>query len=107
VPRLAQGSHQYDTTRMALALGVFIVVWVVQTAAVFWFLGGLVAIVYLLSLPLTTAAAILMHREKDRITENVQGFFLFMRKSRLRDYLLARRKGLERELARMARLLKQ
>ncbi|MFQ6023591.1 MAG: 1-acyl-sn-glycerol-3-phosphate acyltransferase [Acidiferrobacterales bacterium] len=107
VPRLAQGSHQYDTTRMALALGVFIVVWIVQTAAVFWFFGGLVAIVYLLTLPLTTAAAILMHREKDRITENVQGFFLFMRKSRLRDYLLARRKELERELARMARLLKQ
>ena len=70
------------------------------------FFGGLSALFYLLNLPFATAAAILMYREKDRIIENVKGFFLFMRKRRLRDYLLDRRKELEQELARMTRLLK-
>jgi 1-acyl-sn-glycerol-3-phosphate acyltransferase len=106
MPRIAKGSQQYDTTRMALALAVFIVAWTLQTAAVFWFFGGLSALFYLVSLPFATAAAILMYREKDRIIENVKGFFLFMRKRRLRDYLLNRRKELEQELARMIRLLK-
>ncbi|MDH3672103.1 MAG: 1-acyl-sn-glycerol-3-phosphate acyltransferase [Gammaproteobacteria bacterium] len=107
MPRIAKGSQQYDTTRMALALAVFIVAWALQTAAVFWFLGGLSALLYFLSLPLATAAAILMYREKDRIVENVKGFFLFMRKRRLRDYLLDRRKELEQELARIIKLLKR
>ncbi len=106
MPRIAKGSQEHDTTRMALALAVFIIAWTLQTAAVFWFFGGLSAFFYLLSLPFATAAAILMYREKDRIIENVKGFFLFMRKRRLRDYLLDRRKELEQELARMTRLLK-
>ncbi|MEE9596072.1 MAG: 1-acyl-sn-glycerol-3-phosphate acyltransferase [Acidiferrobacterales bacterium] len=106
MPRIAKGSQEHDTTRMALALAVFIIAWTLQTAAVFWFFGGLSAFFYLLSLPFSTAAAILMYREKDRIIENVKGFFLFMRKRRLRDYLLDRRKELEQELARMTRLLK-
>ncbi len=49
----------------------------------------------------------LMYRGKDRIIENIKGFSLFMRKRRLRDYLLDRRKELEQELARMTRLLKR
>lgn len=107
VPRLARGSHQYDTARMALALGIFIVVWGLQTAAVFWFIGVLPAIAYFLGLPPTTAAAVFMHREKDRIIENIKGFFLFVRKRRLRDHLLTRRKQLEQELASMTRLLRR
>jgi hypothetical protein len=74
---------------------------------VFWFFGGIAVSLYLVSLPPATAAAVIMYREKDRIVENIKGFFLFLRKTSLRDQLLARREELEKELARMARLVKR
>lgn len=107
MPRIAKGPQEYDTTRMVLALAVFIIAWTLQSVAVFWFFGGLSVGLYFLSLPIATAAAILMYREKGRIIENVKGFFLFMRKRRLRDYLLERRKQLEQDLARITRRLKR
>ncbi|MFB3088395.1 MAG: 1-acyl-sn-glycerol-3-phosphate acyltransferase [Acidiferrobacterales bacterium] len=105
--RLAQGSQEYDTARMAFALATFLVSWGIQAAAVFWFFGGIAVSLYLVSLPPATAAAVIMYREKDRIVENIKGFFLFLRKTSLRDHLLARREELEKELARMARLMKR
>lgn len=105
--RLAKGSQEYDTARMVLALTTFLLAWGIQAAAVLWFFGGMAALLYLLSLPPATAAVVLMYREKDRIFENIKGFVLFLRKRNLRDFLLARREELEKELARMARLMKR
>ncbi|MFQ5935359.1 MAG: 1-acyl-sn-glycerol-3-phosphate acyltransferase [Acidiferrobacterales bacterium] len=107
VPRLAKGSQEYDTARMTLALAVFVVVWLVQSAIVFWLVGGVYTLLYVLSLPPATAATVLMYKEKGRIVDNIRGFFLFLRKRRVRDYLEARRKELERELAQMVRILKR
>ncbi|MFQ5995547.1 MAG: 1-acyl-sn-glycerol-3-phosphate acyltransferase, partial [Acidiferrobacterales bacterium] len=107
VARLATGLHDRDFWRMAVAVGAYTVAWGAQTAIVAWLFGAVPAVIYLLSLPIIFAVAMMLERQRNWIIENMQAFFLFMRKRKLRAHLLKRRRALETELARMIRLLRR
>ncbi|MEM9552971.1 MAG: 1-acyl-sn-glycerol-3-phosphate acyltransferase [Acidobacteriota bacterium] len=105
--RAARARDQYDTAGMLFGLAFFGGFWGAQTFAVFWLWGSLPAGLYALSLPITGLVALEVSRERQRIQEEVRVFLLFVRRRELRAYLRARRKELEEELARMARLAKR
>ena len=90
---------------LLLGLTLFPLFWAVQSLVVATWLGAAGAALYAASLPLTAAVALLVRRERARIFENVRVFFLFSRSRELHDYLLDKRRQLEGDLARLARLL--
>lgn len=99
----ARGRDQYDTAGMVFGLFFFLLFWGAQVAAVFWYWGTTAALAYGLSLPITAAIALKVGYERLRIQENVRVFFLFLRRSELRDYLTEKRLELEMELAQLVR----
>ena len=105
--RLARGTDQYDTAKMVLGLFFFLLFWSAQITTAYYLYGGMTALVYALGLPPTAAAALMFRRERTRIWENLRVFFVFVRKRKLRRYLEAKRKEIERELARMVRQVKR
>lgn len=107
LPRLARGTDQYDTARIGIAAGAFLLLWSVQISLVYAFFGTLWAAGYACSLPPATAMAFVLHRQKDSVWENIKAFLVFWRRRELRDYLLGQRRGLEAELARLAQLVKR
>ncbi len=100
----AKGTNQYDTTKMILGLSCFTLAWGMQIFLVFHYLGWRWMLLYIASLIVGTAVALLVRGEKQRIMENVRVFLLFLRKRDLRTYLRNKRHELERELARMVRI---
>ncbi len=101
---VARGSDQHETAKILVGLSVFALSWSGQTAAVWWWTGTAPAALYAASLPPAAAVALAVRRERERIWENVRAFFLFARRRELRRYLLAKRRELEIELGRLARL---
>lgn len=105
--RSARGVDQYDSAKILLGLALFLSLWGFQTMGVWWLLGPLPATGYFVSLPLTSAFALALARQKNPLLENLRVFFLFSRRRELRRHLLTRRQEVERELARLARLSKK
>ena len=100
---VARGTDQQETAKILLGVVLFTAFWSGQTAAVYWRWGTLAAAIYGAALPATAAVALAMRRRRARIWENVRVFFLVLRRRDLRGYLLAKRRELEVELARLAR----
>lgn len=107
VPQLARGTDQYDTARIGIAAGAFLVSWSAQILLVYALFGPAWAVVYACSLLPATGMAFVLYRQKDHVWENIQGFLVFWRRRELRDYLLEQRRGVEAELARLAQLVKR
>ncbi|MEM1177102.1 MAG: lysophospholipid acyltransferase family protein [Acidobacteriota bacterium] len=104
----AKGRDQYDTAGMLFGLFFFGLFWGAQTAFVAWRFGlWPQAALYALSLPVTSAVALFLARQRTRILEEVRVFWLFMRRRELRAYLGTKRKELEIDVAAMARLAKR
>lgn len=97
--RAARGRDQYDSASMLFGLVFFGLFWGGQCFLVWHYAGTTAAAIYAASLPLTAAVALVALRERRRITENVRVFFLFLRQSRVRDYLRAKREEIEAEIA--------
>jgi 1-acyl-sn-glycerol-3-phosphate acyltransferase len=106
-PRVASGPYQYDTARVSMSLGIFGAFWGVQTAAVYAWMSGPAAALYAATLVPCAALGLYVSRERVRFLDNVRVFFLFLRRRRLRTFLIERRTHLEYELARLAQLAKQ
>ena len=104
---VSKGKDQYDTAKMAFGLFFFWSFWLLQTLLVYYYLELGVALSYAASLPASAAVALYFRKEKQRIWENLRVFFLFVRKRKLKQYLLHKRQVLERELAHLVRLAKQ
>lgn len=105
--KLTRGTDQYDTAKMALGLFLFLLFWVGQTGWMSFYLNTTMLLLYAFSLPVSAGAAIFALRERQHIWDNLRVFFLFVRRKKLKRYLEARRKELERELARLVRLAKR
>jgi 1-acyl-sn-glycerol-3-phosphate acyltransferase len=101
--RLARGTDQHDTAKMLLGILFFALFWGGQSALVWWRWGTPAALAYAASLPPTAAMALALGRERERVVENLRMFLAFTRRGELRAYLLARRRELEREIARLVR----
>lgn len=97
--RLAEDRYQYDTAKICLGMGFFALFWGVQTWLVWRGLGGAEALAYAAGLLPATMLALYMRRERERILDNIRVFFLFTRRNELREFLAAKRKALEREMA--------
>lgn len=107
--RLSADRYQYDTAKVCLGVGFFSLFWGVQTWFVARWLGGhpeldWVPWAYGLSLLPSTMLALYMRRERERILDNVLVFFKFSRRADMREFLTAKRKALEREMARLVYL---
>lgn len=102
--RAARGRDQYDTAGMLFGLLFFLLFWGGQTFAVSWLFGRWGAVAYAASLPLTTAVALKVGYARRWIWENVRVFFLFQRRGDVREFLHARRREIEHELAELARI---
>ncbi len=104
---ISKGTDQYDTAKMVFGLVLFPLFWAGQ---IWWLalqINILILGMYIISLPLSAAAALYLRRERQRIWDNLRVFFLFVRKRKLKSYLENRRQELERELARLVRIAKQ
>lgn len=97
--KIARSQDQYDTAKIGLGAFFFLLFWSLQLVACYWYLGGAIASIYALSLPITAAIALTLRRERRRIHENVAAFFLFIRKRDLREDLNSRKNEIEQELA--------
>jgi len=105
--RLAEDRYQYDTAKICLGMGFFALFWGAQTWLVWRGLGVAEALAYGASLLPATMLALYMRRERERILDNIRVFFLFTRHNELREFLAAKRKALEREMAALVYLALQ
>jgi hypothetical protein len=96
--RLSSDRYQYDTAKICLGMAFFSLFWSVQTAFAYRWVGLSWALVYAATLLPSTALALYMRRERKRILDNIRVFFLFARRNELREFLVIKRKELEKEI---------
>jgi len=105
--RIARGVDQYDTTKVLLGMLLFTLFWSAQTLFVYQWLGMWWAAGYLASVLIAAPLALKMRKAYKTILNNLNIFFLFLRKKQLRDYLAEKRHEIEVELARLVRIVKR
>lgn len=103
---VAISKDQIDTARVLGSMVLMTVFWSLQSYLVYRYHGANVAFFYLLSLPLATAAVLVMRERRKRILSNLRVFFLFLRKRKLKGYLLQMRSEIEHDLSELVRLAK-
>ena len=103
----SKGTDQYDSAKMIFGLFLFPLFWASQIWWLALHVNLLTLGIYIASLPISAGAALYLRRERQRIWDNLRVFFLFVRKRKLKRYLENRRKELERELAKLVRIVKQ
>lgn len=103
---ISRGTDQYDTAKMSFGLFYFTLIWVGQFFIVLDYVSLSWALAYFFSLFPGAIAALIVRHQRERITDNIRVFVLFVRRQRLRRYLQARRKEIELELAKLVRLAK-
>lgn len=105
--RVARGQDQYDTAKMASGFFMLVLFWGSQSYWVAQNYPDWVTALYVLSLPVSAAAAMTYIWQQKQILENARVFWLFVRRRKLRRYLEARRREIEQELARLVRLARR
>lgn len=94
---------QYETTKMLLGLGLFPIFWAIQTYVVYQFWGLKIALFYLLSVMIASVVAMKTRGEMGRVKENLKVFFLFAKKSKVKEHLKQKRTEIEQELIRLVK----
>lgn len=103
---ISRGTDQYETAKMSFGLFYFSVFWIGQSVIISEYLSLSWALAYFLSLFPGAISALIVRHQRERITDNIRVFVLFVRRQRLRRYLQARRKEIELELVKLVRLAK-
>ncbi len=96
--RLSDDRYQYDTAKICLGMAFFSLFWAAQTYLAYRWFGLPWALAYGATLLPSTALALYIRRERERILDNIRVFFMFTRKQELREFLVGKRKELEREI---------
>ena len=104
---IAKGTDQYDTASVSFGMLFFLLFWCLQTYIVYRYFGLAWSFMYLASLTISAPFAIKLRKEYHIIIDNVKIFFLFMRKKQLREYLEIKREEIEKELAKLLRIVKR
>lgn len=94
----AKTLDQYDTYKILAGMVLFPLFWVTQIAIVNYLLGSNWAMTYFISLIISTVVELQMRGKYLRALEDFKTFFLFLRKSQIRDYLASKQNELETEL---------
>ncbi len=105
--KIAKGLDQYDTANVTFGLLFFLLFWSTQTYIVYRYFGTSASLIYLSSIVITAPFALKLSKEYHIIYDNIKIFFLFLRKKQLREYLEAKRKDIEIELAKLVRIVKR
>ncbi len=105
--RVAKGPDQYDTASVTFGMFFFSIFWSTQTYIAHRYFGTTVALFYLASVITSAPFALKLRKECHIIIDNIKIFFLFMRKKQLRQYLESKRKEIEKELAKLLRIVKR
>lgn len=105
--RVAKGPDQYDTASVTFGMFFFSIFWSTQTYIAYRYFGTTVAFFYLASVIISAPFALKLRKEYHIIIDNIKIFFLFMRKKQLRQYLESKRKEIEKELAKLLRIVKR
>ncbi len=105
--RIAKGPDQYDTANVTFGMFFFSIFWSTQTYIAYLYFGKTVALLYLASVIISAPFALKLRKEYHIIIDNIKIFFLFMRKKQLRQYLESKRKEIEKELAKLLRIVKR
>ena len=90
----AKGTNQYDTTQMVLGMVIFSIAWSLQAFLVFHIFGWQWMLAYSGTLVVSSTVLLMVRGEKQRISENIRVFFLFLRKRDLKSYLQNKRQAL-------------
>ncbi|MEM6456313.1 MAG: lysophospholipid acyltransferase family protein [Acidobacteriota bacterium] len=107
--RSARGRDQYDTAGILIGAPVFAGAWFVQTAAVAWLAWGRtdapvrIALLYVLSVLIAAAVALGLGPARVRLRQDLAVTLRFLRRRRLRSYLLEKRRELMVEVAALVR----
>ncbi|NNC66512.1 MAG: hypothetical protein HKN83_00580 [Gammaproteobacteria bacterium] len=105
--RVAKGPDQYDTASVTFGMFFFSIFWSTQTYIAHRYFGTTVALFYLASVIISAPFALKLRKECHIIIDNIKIFFLFIRKKQLRQYLESKRKEIEKELAKLLRIVKR
>ena len=100
----AKSLDQYETYKILVGIALFPMFWVIQTVLVNYFLGSNWAMTYFASLLISTAVELQMSGKYLSALEDFKTFFLFLRKSQIRDYLESKQNELEMELDNLEKL---
>lgn len=103
---ISRGTDQYETAKMSFGLFYFSAFWIGQSFVLAEYVSFSWALAYFFSLFPGAIAALIVRHQRERITDNIRVFILFVRRQRLRRYLQARRKEIELELVKLVRLAK-
>lgn len=101
---LSRGQDQYDSAKMMLGLILVPATWTLETWWIWQRWGTTAAWLFAAALPVTAAIALAVRHERRRIWENARVLFTIRRKQDVRALLVEKRREIERELARLARL---
>ncbi len=105
--RIAKGPDQYDTANVSFGILFFLVFWTAQTYMVNLYFGMTSSATYLASILISAPFALKLRKEYHITIDNIKIFFLFMRKKQLRQFLESKRKEIEKELAKLLRIVKR
>ncbi len=105
--RIAKGTDQYDTANITFGIFFFLLFWSIQTYIIYRYFDMTWAFIYLASIIISAPFALKLRKEYHIIFDNIKIFFLFMRKKQLRKYLEIKRKEIEKELAKLLRIVKR
>ena len=100
----AKSLDQFDTAKILSGIFWFTIFWVIQILLVYRYAGINIAVLYFLSLVVSTAVIIRMQKEIFHIKENIYVFLLFLRNRGLKEHLISHRNNIERELARLVKI---
>jgi len=105
--KVSKDTDQYDTAQVLIGMGFFGLFWGFQSYYVFQIYGLTWLGIYMISILIGATIALSLRGEYKRTIENLNVFFLFVRKKDLKSYLETKRQDLEIELAQMVRIAKQ
>ena len=100
----AKSLDQYDTYKILTGMALFPLFWIIQIAIVNYYFGSSWAITYFASLVISSAVELQMRGKYLRTLEDFKTFFLFLRKSQVRNYLESKQNELEMELNNLKKL---
>ncbi len=107
VPRVAKGQDQFDTSKIVIGGLLFTFFWGIQTFGIYHWLGLRWMLIYIAALLVSAAFAIRTQHRYTQILEDIRVFIMLVRKTKLKDYLLEKRREIEVTLAKLVRMAKK
>lgn len=104
VKKLAKSKDQYDTSKIIIGGGLFLLFWGAQIAVMYYWFGLNWSLIYLISLIISATVALRMRGQTQFIKEDIKVFFLLVRKKKVKQFLIEKRQEIETKLAQLIKV---